>query len=77
MARSRIYAASTARNSRSDPDFGSGMMQPLVMNELIQADLQQVGFKIILEIAEIGILLTNWRQGASHPSGRNAEARRT
>ena len=56
------------------PASGSGMMQPLPMNELLQQGLNEVGFKVDLEVLEWNALVAAWRAGAKDPSSRGAVA---
>jgi ABC-type transport system substrate-binding protein len=56
------------------PSSGSGMMQPLPMNELVQQSLNEVGFKVELEVLEWNALISAWRAGAKDPSSRGAVA---
>jgi len=56
------------------PASGSGMMQPLPMNELLQQSLGEVGFKVDLEVIEWNALVAAWRAGAKDPSSRGAVA---
>jgi ABC-type transport system substrate-binding protein len=51
---------------------GSGQMQPLIMNELIQQNLAEVGIKVDLEVVEWNALLANWRAGAKDATTRGA-----
>lgn len=53
---------------------GSGQMQPLQMNELIQQQLQQVGIEVEFEVLVWETLFDNWRQGAASPASRGAQA---
>jgi ABC-type transport system substrate-binding protein len=53
---------------------GSGQMQPLVMNELIQQNLGEVGIKVNLEVTEWNSLLANWRAGAKDATTRGASS---
>lgn len=53
---------------------GSGQMQPLPMNELIQQNLADVGIKIDFETVEWNQLINIWRAGAKDPSARGATA---
>ncbi|MCX7931192.1 MAG: ABC transporter substrate-binding protein [Rhodovarius sp.] len=53
---------------------GSGQMQPLPMNELIQQQLRQVGVHVEFDVVEWNTLFTNWRNGCQHPSARGAHA---
>jgi ABC-type transport system substrate-binding protein len=49
-------------------------MQPLPMNELVQQSLNEVGFKVELEVLEWNALISAWRAGAKDPSSRGAVA---
>lgn len=51
---------------------GSGQMQPLPMNELIQQQLAEVGINVEYEVLVWESLFDNWRQGADHPDARGA-----
>jgi peptide/nickel transport system substrate-binding protein len=51
---------------------GSGMMQPLPMNELIQQALRKCYFDVKIEVLEWGTLFTNWREGPQAASARGA-----
>jgi len=51
---------------------GSGQMQPLIMNELIQQNLAEAGIKVDLEVVEWNALLANWRAGAKDATTRGA-----
>ncbi|MFT4116094.1 ABC transporter substrate-binding protein [Bradyrhizobium sp.] len=51
---------------------GSGMMQPLPMNELIQEALRKCYFDVKIEVLEWGTLFTNWREGPQAASARGA-----
>jgi len=53
---------------------GSGQMQPLPMNELIQQNLAEVGIKVNFEVVEWNQLINIWRAGAKDPSARGATA---
>ncbi len=53
---------------------GSGQMQPLIMNELIQQNLAEVGIKVEFEVVEWNSLLANWRAGAKDPTTRGASS---
>jgi len=53
---------------------GSGQMQPLVMNELIQQNLGEVGIKVDFEVMDWNTLLASWRAGARDPSSRGAHS---
>ena len=51
---------------------GSGQMQPLPMNEVLQQNLAEVGIKIDFEVVEWNTLINIWRAGARHESSRGA-----
>lgn len=53
---------------------GSGQMLPLPMNELLQQNLNAVGFKIDFEVADWTTLTTLWRAGAKAPGSRGVSA---
>jgi peptide/nickel transport system substrate-binding protein len=53
---------------------GSGQMQPLPMNEMIQQNLAEIGIKVDLEVMEWNALLASWRAGAKDPSSRGAHS---
>jgi ABC-type transport system substrate-binding protein len=53
---------------------GSGQMQPLIMNELIQQNLADVGIKVEFEVVEWNSLLANWRAGAKDATTRGASS---
>ncbi|MBL8380389.1 MAG: ABC transporter substrate-binding protein [Burkholderiales bacterium] len=53
---------------------GSGQMQPLPMNELIQQNLAAIGIKVDFEVMEWNALLASWRAGAKDPSSRGAHS---
>lgn len=42
---------------------GSGQMQPMVMNELIQQNLAAIGIKVEFDVRDWNALLANWRAG--------------
>ena len=56
------------------PSSGSGMMQPLPMNEFVQQNLGEVGIKVELEVLEWNTLINAWRAGAKDPSSRGTVA---
>ena len=56
------------------PSSGSGMMQPIPMNEFLQQNLRDVGVKVELEVLEWNALLVAWRGGAKDPANRGAVA---
>jgi peptide/nickel transport system substrate-binding protein len=51
---------------------GSGQMQPLPMNEVIQQNLAEVGIKVEFEVVEWNQLINIWRAGAKDASARGA-----
>ncbi|MDZ4054320.1 MAG: ABC transporter substrate-binding protein [Phenylobacterium sp.] len=53
---------------------GSGQMQPLVMNELIQQNLGEIGIKVEFEVMDWSALTSSWRAGARDPSSRGAHS---
>jgi ABC-type transport system substrate-binding protein len=53
---------------------GSGQMQPLPMNELVQQNLADIGIKVTFEVVEWNQLINIWRAGAKDPSARGATA---
>ena len=56
------------------PSSGSGMMQPLPMNEFVQQNLNEAGFKVEFEVLEWNALISAWRAGAKDPLSRGAVA---
>ena len=56
------------------PSSGSGMMQPLPMNEYLQQNLGDVGVKVNLEVMEWNTLLAAWRAGSKDPASRGGVA---
>lgn len=53
---------------------GSGQMQPVTMNEYVQANLSDCFFNVELDVIEWNTLFTNWRKGAKDESARGADA---
>jgi ABC-type transport system substrate-binding protein len=53
---------------------GSGQMQPLPMNEFVQQNLEEVGFKVEFIVVEWNTLLNIWRAGAQHEMSRGGHA---
>ncbi|MBX3539426.1 MAG: ABC transporter substrate-binding protein [Chelatococcus sp.] len=51
---------------------GSGQMQPMLMNELIQQNLAAVGIDVEFDVRDWNALLANWRAGAKDPSTNGA-----
>ncbi len=56
------------------PSSGSGMMQPIPMNEAIQQGLRQVGINVDYEVTDWNVLTTAWRAGARDAASRGATA---
>lgn len=56
------------------PASGSGMMQPIPMNEFLQQNLRDVGVRVDLEVMEWNALVSAWRAGVKDPSNRSAVA---
>ena len=44
---------------------GSGQMQPMLMNELIQQNLAEIGINVEFDVRDWNALLANWRAGAA------------
>jgi peptide/nickel transport system substrate-binding protein len=53
---------------------GSGQMQPLIMNELIQQNLADIGIKVDFEVMDWNTLVTSWRAGAKDAASRSAHS---
>lgn len=53
---------------------GSGQMQPLPMNEVVQQNLAEVGIKVDFEVVEWNQLINIWRAGAKDASARGGTA---
>jgi len=53
---------------------GSGQMQPLIMNELIQQNLGEIGIKVDFEVMDWNALVSSWRAGARDASSRGAHS---
>jgi ABC-type transport system substrate-binding protein len=51
---------------------GSGQMQPLLMNELIQQNLAEIGIKVDFDVRDWNALLANWRAGVADPTTEGA-----
>jgi ABC-type transport system substrate-binding protein len=43
---------------------GSGQMQPLPMNELVKANLEEAGFKVVFEVEDWNTMITQFLKGA-------------
>jgi peptide/nickel transport system substrate-binding protein len=56
------------------PSSGSGMMQPIPMNEFMQQNLRDVGVRVELEVMEWNALVAAWRAGVKDPANRGAVA---
>ena len=56
------------------PSSGSGMMQPIPMNEFLQQNMRDVGVKVDIEVLEWNSLVAAWRAGAKDPLNRGAVA---
>lgn len=56
------------------PGQGSGMMQPIPMNEAIQQGLREAGINVTFEVVEWNALTNAWRAGAKDPLSRGASA---
>lgn len=53
---------------------GSGQMQPMLMNELIQQNLAAIGINVEFDVRDWNALLANWRAGALDPSSEGAHS---
>jgi peptide/nickel transport system substrate-binding protein len=53
---------------------GSGQMQPIAMNELIQQNLAEIGIQVEFDVRDWNALLANWRAGVKDASTRSAVA---
>ena len=53
---------------------GSGQMQPMVMNELIQQNLAAVGIQVEFDVRDWNALLANWRAGAKDDTTNGANS---
>jgi ABC-type transport system substrate-binding protein len=56
------------------PSSGSGMMQPLPMNEFLQQNLRDAGVTVQIEVMEWNSLVAAWRAGVKDPANRGAVA---
>ena len=63
-----------ARTKVMIPGQGSGMMQPLPMNEAIQENLREVGIAVEYEVMEWNALVNAWRAGSRDPLSRGVHA---
>jgi ABC-type transport system substrate-binding protein len=53
---------------------GSGQMQPLTMNEMIQENLAEIGIKVEFEVMDWSSLTDSWRAGAKDPRSKGAHS---
>lgn len=53
---------------------GSGQMQPLPMNELLQQQVKACGFDVSFEVVEWGLVLNAWRGGAPGRDSKGVDA---
>lgn len=53
---------------------GSGMMQPIPMNEAIQQELREAGIAVTFEVVEWNAPQAAWRVGSRDPLSRGASA---
>ncbi|PLX38228.1 MAG: ABC transporter substrate-binding protein [Hyphomicrobiales bacterium] len=53
---------------------GSGQMQPMLMNELIQQNLAEIGIAVEFDVRDWNALLANWRAGAKDPTTNGAQS---
>ena len=53
---------------------GSGQMQPLPMNELIQQNLAEIGIKVDFAVMDWNALSDSWRAGAKDPRSQGAHS---
>ena len=51
---------------------GGGQMQPIIMNELIQQNLAEIGIQVEFDVRDWNSLLANWRAGAKDPTTKGA-----
>jgi len=51
---------------------GGGQMEPMLMNELIQQNLAEVGINVEFDVRDWNALLANWRAGAKDPGTAGA-----
>ena len=74
LAEAGIGPRSPARTKVMIPGSGSGMMQPLPMNEAIQENLREVGILVEFEVMEWNALVNAWRAGSRDPLSRGVHA---
>ena len=53
---------------------GSGQMQPMLMNELIQQNLAAIGINVDFDVRDWNALLANWRAGAKDATTNDAQS---
>ncbi len=53
---------------------GGGQMQPMVMNELIQQNLAEIGIKVEFDVRDWNALLANWRAGVKDATTNGAHS---
>jgi peptide/nickel transport system substrate-binding protein len=53
---------------------GGGQMQPILMNELIQQNLAEIGINVEFDVRDWNALLANWRSGAKDPTTDGAHS---
>lgn len=51
---------------------GGGQMQPMLMNELIQQNLAEIGIDVEFDVRDWNALISNWRAGAKDPTTNGA-----
>lgn len=51
---------------------GGGQMQPMVMNELIQQNLAEIGINVEFDVRDWNALISNWRAGAKDATTNGA-----
>ncbi|WP_426959957.1 ABC transporter substrate-binding protein [Muricoccus radiodurans] len=74
MAEAGFGPRNPARTKVIIPSSGSGMMQPLPMNEAIQENLREVGITVEFEVMEWNAVINAWRAGSRDPQCRGAHA---
>ena len=74
MAEAGFSARNPARTKVIIPASGSGMMQPLPMNEAIQENLREIGLQVEYEVMEWNAVINAWRAGSRDPQCRGAHA---
>jgi len=74
LAEAGFGSRNPARTKVMIPGSGSGMMQPLPMNEAIQENLREVGIAVEYEVMEWNALLNAWRAGSRDPLSRGVHA---